>query len=684
MTNDGSQDIYEIPSTTPSFKTELAAQLSELIPEAIADGKVDVEKLKELLGDDAGDDRERFGLFWPGKKRALRAAQEPTTATLKPDFESKNWDTTKNVFIEGDNLEVLKILQKHYHGKIKMIYIDPPYNTGKDFVYPDNYKEGLDTYLEWTRQVNEEGKKVSTNSEAEGRYHSNWLNMMYPRLKLARNLLTDDGVISISIDDGEQDNLKKLCNEIFGEENFINTISVNMKNVAGASGGGEDKRLKKNIEYLHIYVRSKASFNGFVNAYDYFPISELVEGYREADKSWKYTSVLVEAGEKNEVGATVDGDGNDIKVFERRNFVIRSIAEIQRAENLSEADAYNKYATKIFQTAMPQSSIRPRVMSFVSENGGIKSDLYSIEYTPRSGRNKGVVYEQFYKGENFRLFAWLRDVAEERDGVLYKKEMRGTYWDYASETKNLTKEGGIEFKNGKKPLAMLRRILEMQPEKDWIALDFFAGSSTTAHAVMQLNAEDGGNRRFIMVQLPEPTPEDSEARKAGFATVADISRKRIILAGEKIKQEAGLLTQDLDIGFRAYKLTDTNFAKWRMTSDIEPDILQQELLAMRDSADDGATPDALLTEILVKQGYSLTERIGDTEVEGLNLKTVGDGIVLAYLDEPNKPTLEQLRKVVEQKPARFVILEDSFQGDDELKTNLAQECKSRGVELWTA
>ncbi|WP_197477927.1 site-specific DNA-methyltransferase, partial [Rhodococcus sp. EPR-147] len=247
-------EIYETSSGTPNFKTELAAQLSELIPEAIADGKIDVEKLKELLGDDIGDDRERFGLFWAGKKRALQASQEPTMATLNPDIEnSKDWETTKNIFIEGDNLEVLKILQRHYYGKIKMIYIDPPYNTGNDFVYPDNYKEGLKTYLEWTRQVNEEGKKVSTNLESEGRYHSNWLNMMYPRLKLARQLLTDDGVIFISIDDGEQDNLKKLCNEVFGENNFINTVSVNMKNVAGASGGGEDKRLKKNIEYLHIY-----------------------------------------------------------------------------------------------------------------------------------------------------------------------------------------------------------------------------------------------------------------------------------------------------------------------------------------------------------------------------------------------------------------------------------------------
>lgn len=243
---------HETPSITPNFQTELAAQLADLIPEAIADGKVDVEKLKELLGSDTADASERFGLFWPGKKRALRAAQEPTTATLKPDFEnSKDWDTTQNVFVEGDNLEVLKILQKHYHAKIKLIYIDPPYNTGKDFVYPDNYKEGLDTYLEWTRQVNEEGKKVSTNAETEGRYHSNWLNMMYPRLKLARNLLTDDGVVFISIDDNEVAHLRKMCDEVFGEQNFV-------ASVVWQGGRKNDSRyVSVGHDYILIYVRNE-------------------------------------------------------------------------------------------------------------------------------------------------------------------------------------------------------------------------------------------------------------------------------------------------------------------------------------------------------------------------------------------------------------------------------------------
>ena len=247
-------DTYETPSTTPNFQTELAAQLADLIPEAIADGKVDVVKLQELLGSDTADASERFGLFWPGKKRALRAAQEPTTATLRPDFEnSKDWDATQNIFIEGDNLEVLKILQKHYHAKIKMIYIDPPYNTGKDFVYPDNFKEGLDTYLEWTRQVNEEGKKVSTNAETEGRYHSNWLNMMYPRLKLARNLLTSDGVIAVSIDENEVGHLRKLLDEVFGEGQFLGQLAIQNN----PRGRAQDKYFATSHEYVIAYSRTE-------------------------------------------------------------------------------------------------------------------------------------------------------------------------------------------------------------------------------------------------------------------------------------------------------------------------------------------------------------------------------------------------------------------------------------------
>ena len=254
-------EVNETPGHTPELKTELGLQIGSLAPEAYLDGKLDFEKLKELLGEDVSEDRERFGLFWPGKKRALRAAQEPTSATLKPDVENSiNWDLTENVFIEGDNLEVLKILQKHYHGKIKMIYIDPPYNTGKDFVYPDNFKEGLDTYLEWSRQVNQEGKKINSNSETEGRYHSNWLNMMYPRLKLARNLLTDDGVIFMSIDDHEVDNLIKLGKEVFGEANFLNTF-VWVSNLKGRQISGSGAAGTK--EYVVVFSRNASEVGEF-------------------------------------------------------------------------------------------------------------------------------------------------------------------------------------------------------------------------------------------------------------------------------------------------------------------------------------------------------------------------------------------------------------------------------------
>src|SRR5699024_1211917 len=273
-------DINHIPSNTPDFQTELAEKLAELAPEAIADGKIDVEKLKELLNGDADESNERFGLFWPGKRRALRAAQQPTTATLKPDVENdKDWDTTYNVFSEGDNLEVLKVMQKHYHGKIKMIYIDPPYNTGKDFVYPDDFKEGLDTYLEWTRQVNEEGQKLSTNSESQGRYHSNWLNMMYPRLKLARNLLTNDGVIFISIDEHEIDNLVKICDEIFGENNHVANFVWKSK-----SGGANDSgAVAVDHEYIVCFSRSKTD-----NILEPDPDAVATTSYNNEDEHGKF------------------------------------------------------------------------------------------------------------------------------------------------------------------------------------------------------------------------------------------------------------------------------------------------------------------------------------------------------------------------------------------------------------
>ncbi|MGP9621263.1 site-specific DNA-methyltransferase [Corynebacterium sp. AOP34-BR1-29] len=634
-----SEEIHETPSTTPNFQTELAAQLAELMPEIIADGKVDVEKLKELLDGDAADSSERFGLFWPGKKRALRAAQEPTTATLRPDFEnSKDWDTTKNVFIEGDNLEVLKILQKHYHAKIKMIYIDPPYNTGKDFVYPDNYKEGLDTYLEWTRQVNEEGKKLSTNAETEGRYHSNWLNMMYSRLKLARNLLTEDGVIFISIDDSEAPHLRKIVDEVFGERNFVAQFVWN----SSTGGGIRAKYVNVSHQYVLCYVRNTDRAETFwaplsPEAVSQYKLSDAKGLYRDKDFAWKNSST-----NPNQIYPITAPDGQVIRP--KRGYIYRFI----ESRFMSELEAGN--------ITFKQTKTGP----FVDEDGNqARWNIYVKKYLADGKGAPTTVIPRGLVGIN-------------NEGT---SEVQGLF--------------GARVFESPKNVRLLEYLLEIGADKSSIILDFFAGSSSTAHAVMALNARDDGDRKFIQVQLPEPTDSKSEARGKGFDDISSVSRARIDLAGQDLLKKRGELLDDagdsLDVGFRAYKLADTSFTKWKQSSDVDLNQLEQHLLDLRDSSSaDAASADDLLAEILLKQGYSLTEQIAPVDVAGLDLRSVGDGIVLAYLNEHVKPTLEQLRAVVDADPARLIVLEDAFQGDDQLKTNLAQLCKSKGIELWTA
>lgn len=639
-----SEDIQETPSSTPNFKTELAKQLEQLAPEAIADGKVDVQKLKELLDEDAVDESERFGLFWPGKLRAIRAAQEPTTATLKPEPElSKDWDTTKNVFIEGDNLEALKILQKHYHGKIKMIYIDPPYNTGKDFVYPDNYKEGLKTYLEWTKQVNEQGQKVKSNPETDGRYHSHWLNMMYPRLKLARSLLTDDGVIFISIDDSEQAQLKEMCDEIFLESNFIATIVVNRTSEV-ATGNIIQKH-----EYTICYCRNCSSFA--VNGSPKFSISRGTVG------NLNQTQPIIEFPVGIPAHRIADGVYKETRKVDGSN---------ENIENLDEIVIENgKLAKPVRLTARWRSSNDMR-------------NFFANNCRPTTAKINGVIEEIYFESDRF--IPQIKKSTYEKIPDLILKNSRGSK---DLETLNLS-----GFFENPKSVQLLKCFIKLISQRNDIILDFFSGSSTTAHAVMQLNAEDGGSRRHIQVQLPEPVNPDSPAGKAGFKTIADISRKRIDSAGEKIKKDYAeqLAKRDtpLDVGYRAYSLTDTNFSKWRETSATDATTLEQRMLDLGESADDNASELALLTEVLLKQGYSLTESVRKETVAGLDVWSVADGLVLAYMDEQMKPTLEQLRALVDREPERLIVLEDAFQGDDELKTNLVQAAKTRHVELWTA
>lgn len=652
------EEIYETAPTTPNFKTELAEKIAELMPEAIVDGKLDVGKLQEALGQDSADVNERFGLFWPGKRRALRAAQEPTAATLKPDFEnSKGWAKTSNVFIEGDNLEVLKILQKHYHAKIKLIYIDPPYNTGKDFVYPDNYKEGLESYLEWTRQVDEEGKKVSTNSDTEGRYHSNWLNMMYPRLKLARNLLTQDGVIFMSIDDHEVENLTRLGKEVFGEDNFLACFPRVTKK-AGKSGD----LIAFNHDYVVAFARSPAvQLNRFSHTDSGFRFSdeyEDVRGKHKINQTLDYGSIQYSPSLDYEI--ELDGE-----VF-RPGSVTHEQMVARQLKN-PRTDYCWRWSRDLFKFGLKNGFV-------VLKEGKNGKRIYTKTYQNATIKEQGGEYEVVIQ-DRTKAFTTL-DFIDNKYSNDNAKKVINSIFEFAA----------FDYS---KPVELLKTIvaLSTSPDSKDIVLDFFSGSGTTAHAVMQLNAEDGGNRRHIQVQLPEPILKDSAAYDAGYETIPQISRKRIDLAGETILNSAGVLVENgdvLDVGYKAYKLSDTNFVKWRVGSDVDVNKLERHLLDLRDSANDNATADDLLTEILIKQGYSLTEKIESTVVDGLELRSVGEGIVLAYLNEHLKPSLKQLKAIVDSKPMKIIVLEDAFQGDDELKTNLAQLCKTNGIELWTA
>lgn len=650
-------ELKEIPASTPNFRTELAEKLAELVPEAIADGKIDTKKLEELLDGDAADTRERFGLFWPGKKRALRAAQEPTTATLVPDKEnSKDWDETQNVFIEGDNLEALKILQKHYHGKIKMIYIDPPYNTGKDFVYPDNYREGLQSYLEFTRQVDEGGKKLSTNSDQAGRYHSNWLSMMYPRLKLARNLMAPEGLLFISIDEHEIANLLRLVQEVFGEDNVLGAFPVvmNLKGNQDAFGFAETH------EYFIACARDKSRCQ-----IGRFPVDE--------------EQVLLE-WDQDDYGLYKEADnlratGVNAPREKRPNLWYPIFIDPKSWEFYVDSDDRPRHPDH--EALWPVNPKGQQLSWYWSKNTFEKNKHNLILKTTSNGW-------QFYRKQRPAL----GDVPTSKPKSFFFKPSYST----STATKRLNDLLGGRYFDGPKPVPFLKDLLQIGTAADSIVLDFFSGSGTTAEAVMELNAEDGGTRRHIQVQLPEPVPEDGLAARAGFQTISDIARRRIELAGERILEERRMHLEErsssLDVGYRTYKLSDTNFAKWQTTSDIAESELEQHLLNMRESADDRASQDALLTELMLKRGYSLTEQVDVLDIAGLEIRGVqdseGDYGLLAYLNEYQMPTLEQLRALVEAAEAQIIVLEDAFQGDDQLKTNLAQMCKTEGVELWTA
>lgn len=507
------------------------------------DGNFQLEKFKNNLTEkEINFSTESYGLDWLGKSYARLLASDPATTLLKAEeiHNSKPENAnSENLLIKGDNLEVLKHLANAYYEQVKMIYIDPPYNTGSDgFVYQDDRKFTVKELQQLIGVDAEKAKRILDFTQQKSNSHSAWLTFMYPRLYIAKQLLKDDGVIFISIDDNEVAQLRLLMDEeIFGEEHFLNLITIKAKPSSGASGGGEDKRLKKNVEFLICFTKSREQFEKFNDVFDVTDLNEYIENYKAEGKSWKYTRILNSLGKKTHFTDTVDGSGESIKIFKHENVEIVTISEIAKRDKITEEEAYFKYFEKIFRDTNAQSSIRQRVIDCTDKD----DTFYSIEYIPRSGRNKNQLTTLYYKGRNKDLIAWLSDVAEKKGNRLIKKDIVGTLWTNFN-WNNVSKEGDIQYPNGKKPISFIKRMIEMtsSENKDDIILDFFAGSGSTAHAVMDINTSDFGKRKSISIQIDEPI-SDKDKKKyysdTNFKVIFDITKERLLRSAKKINTE---------------------------------------------------------------------------------------------------------------------------------------------------
>ncbi len=612
--------ITTLDGKTPDIAKENIQKLKQLFPEVFTEGKIDFEKLQQVLGEYVEDSNERYNFTWNGKGRALRLSQTPSLGTLRPcKEESKDWDTTGNLYIEGDNLEVLKLLQKSYYGKVKMIYIDPPYNTGKDFVYKDDFHDSLENYKKITGQVDDSGNALSTNTEASGRYHTDWLNMMYPRLRLARNLLTDDGVIFISIDDNEVHNLRKICDEVFGEDNFVAQV-IWERAYAPVN-------LKKHFSECHDYILCYAKNIDLLNC-NGLPRDEKVDSrYRNPDNDprgvWQSDNLTVGPAIPEKVYEIVTPNGRKIMPPSGRCWLYTK-------DKLMEMIADNRIWFG------EDGGNVPRVKRFLSE---VKQGL-----TPMT------IWKYTEVGHS-------QDAAQKLKALFDGKD----YFDYP------------------KSIDLIKRCLQLYTERGSLVLDFFSGSATTAHAVMQLNAEDGGNRKFIMVQLPEPTDEDSEAYKAGYMNICEIGKERISRAGEKIKEEIGLEAQNLDIGFKVFKLDTSNIRKWQP----DYDNLEQSLLEYVDNYVEGRTELDVVYEIMFKYGLDLTYPVDEFIIAQKKVYSIGFGMLMICLDDEITTEIAKgiLEKIKELSPesSRVVFKDNGFKTDSN-KTNIKEILKCGGIE----
>ncbi len=677
----------EYPKVQPELfnnDIENLQKLASLFPAAVKDGQLDIDALKEELGQFEEVTAEKYELNWAGKQNAKKEARKnPVGRTLKYCPEESHYsETTENLYIEGDNLEVLKLLKKNYYGAIKMIYIDPPYNTGSDeFLYRDNFSMTQDEIEQLQGDRDESGIKMIKNSKDSARYHTNWLNEIYPLLKVAKDLLTEDGAIFISIDDNELENLKRLCNEIFGEENFINLISLNAKVSAGASGGGEDKKLKKNIEYILLYAKNSDGFQSIKAPYKDTELMSYIEQMKKDNKSFKYTNVLYSCSEEEYFKTIKDGDGNDIVINKIKNYDIKTVKQISQLEGISEKDVYYKYFEKIMTTTNAQTSIRDRVW----EATGEENELFKATYVPRSGKNKGQAIDLLFIGKQKVLVIWLKDSAVEIDGILYKREKVGTYWDGFSWI-NVSKEGSIKFDNGKKPIALIQRMINLFPDNNnMIVLDFFSGSGTTAHACVQNNIDFSLINKYIMVQIPQKIEPTSKANKDYIKylkeekiepVITEIAKERIRRASNRIKEEIEQGNQQLklgqepkrlpDIGFKVFKVADTTL-NWEKKA-LQGDSLHADYLAGTTNKDrldftPGFNDFDVVYEIMLRQeGVPLTSKIETLSEIGSRTYLVADSYLITLEETITQEMVDKLSKI-EPLPFKFVFRDSAF-GDD--------------------
>ncbi|MGA3287383.1 MAG: site-specific DNA-methyltransferase [Bacteroidota bacterium] len=613
-------------------KQDQLRRLQEAFPESITEGKVDWEKLRLSLGEELILQNERYVLNWAGKSDAFRAIQTPTTATLKPQKDqSINFDTTENIFIEGENLEVLKVLQKSYYGKIKMIYIDPPYNTGNDsFIYPDKFSESKDEYLKRIGDKDEAGYLTKEgffrkNSKENGQYHSNWLSMMYPRLFLARNLLRDDGVIFVSIDDNEVHNLRLMMNEIFGEENFVAQLVWKSRQFPDSRS---ITRVSTDHEYIFAYTKqSSLGFKGI-------PRDEAKFSNPDSDKrgSWMSRSILGLASKKD-----------------RPNLHYEIIDPITSNRFSPPGDTGWRYSRERMETLIKEGKIifpqkpdgRPREKKF-------RSDLLN---------------------ENVSFPTIIDDIFTAHGTAEIRELFSGEYFDFP------------------KPTKLIKTLLTQAMEDDDIVLDFFAGSGTTAQAALELNKEKekGGNCKFILAQLPEKTDEDTEAYKAGYKTIADICKERIRRVSKKlnkdIEKKSGLFEKEkLDLGFKVYTLEPSNFKIWRTDVIDNEEDLKHQMNAFVDPTHKSSEAEDMAWEIMLKSGYELTTNLEKIDVADVPLFSIAESDLILALELISQ---EAINNIIARKPKRVIALDRLFAGNDQLKTNTALQMKDAGIEFRT-